>query len=194
MERGICRADSQTGSRSVKFTETRLKGAFTIDIEPVEDERGFFARAGCRREFKAHGLTFDFMQCNLSFNRKKGILRGMHYQIKPNEEIKLVRCTRGAIYDVLVDLRPDSPTFKQWVALHLNAENRRMLYIPGGFAHGFQTLEEETELFYQMSAFYAPESARGVRWDEPAFHIEWPAAERLISAKDQSYPDFFEET
>lgn len=174
----------------MKFIETPLKGAFIIDLDPVEDERGFFARAGCRREFEAHGLTFQFVQCNISFNRKKGTLRGMHYQIKPHEEIKLVRCTRGAVYDVLVDLRPDSPTFKQWAAVDLNAENRRMLYIPVGLAHGFQTLEENTELFYQMSAFYAAEAARGVRWNDPAFGIQWPAEEQVISDKDQRYPDF----
>jgi len=172
------------------FIETKLKGAFIIEPEPLEDERGFLARTFDQKELEAHGLNPRVVQCNISFNKKKGILRGMHYQIAPYEEAKLVRCTRGAIYDVIIDLRPESPTFKQWIAVELTAENRRMLYVPEGFAHGFQTLEDNTEVFYQMSEFYHPECARGVRWDDPVFGIEWPDDERIISARDQQYPDF----
>jgi dTDP-4-dehydrorhamnose 3,5-epimerase len=172
------------------FTETKLQGAFIIDVDRIEDERGFFARTWCQREFEAHGLCTQLAQCNISFNKSKGILRGMHYQAAPYAEAKLVRCTRGAIYDVIVDLRPDSPTFKRWVAVELTADNRRMLFIPEGFAHGFQTLANGTEVFYQMSQFYAPEYARGVRWDDPAFKISWPAAKRTISERDRSLPDF----
>ena len=173
------------------FRETKLKGAFIIEPERLEDERGLFARTFCEEEFKAHGLNSRVVQCNISFNKKKGTLRGMHYQVAPHEEAKLVRCTRGAIYDVIVDLRPDSPTFKQWVAVELTADNHRMLYIPEGFAHGFQTLEDNTEVFYQMSELYHPESARGVRWDDPVFGIEWPKIHhRIVSEIDQRYADF----
>lgn len=172
------------------FTETTLKGAFLIEAERREDERGFFARTWCQREFASHGLEKNWVQCSISFNRKKGTLRGMHYQAPPYEEAKLIRCTRGAIFDVIVDLRPHSPSFKHWVGLELTADNRRMLYIPEGFAHGFQTLADETEIFYQMSQFYAPEYASGVRWDDPALHIAWPTDERTISERDRSYPDF----
>lgn len=169
------------------FTETKLKGAFVIDIEPREDERGFFARSWCEDEFAKHGLNSRLAQCNISFNKKRGTLRGMHYQIEPFPEAKLTRCTRGAIYDVIIDLRSHSPTFKQWVSVELNAENRRALYIPAGFAHGFQTLEDNTEVFYQMSEFYHPECARGVRWDDPAFGIIWPIQEVIISAADKQF-------
>ena len=173
------------------FRETKLKGAFIIEPERLEDERGLFARTFCKEEFKAHGLNSRVVQCNISFNKKKGTLRGMHYQVAPHEEAKLVRCTRGAIYDVIVDLRPDSPTFKQWVAVELTADNHRMLYIPEGFAHGFQTLEDNTEVFYQMSESYHPESARGIRWDDPMFGIKWPnVRHRIVSEIDQSYADF----
>jgi dTDP-4-dehydrorhamnose 3,5-epimerase len=172
------------------FTETPLRGALLVDIEKHEDERGFFARSFCRREFKAHGLNSQLVQCNISFNPGKGTLRGMHFQVKPHEEAKLVRCTRGAIFDAIIDLRPDSPTYKKDLCVILTAENRRMLYVPEGFAHGFLTLEDATEVFYQISEFYAPECQRGVRWDDPAFAIAWPAAPRLISERDRSYPDF----
>lgn len=174
----------------MKFSPTALVGACIIDIEPVPDERGFFARSWCREEFARHGLNPDLAQCSISFNKKRGTLRGMHYQAKPHEETKVVRCTRGAIYDVIVDLRPESPTFRKWIAVELSADNRRMLYIPAGFAHGFQSLTDDTEVFYQISAPYYPESARGVRWDDPAFGIEWPVMERVISDKDRQYPDF----
>ena len=172
------------------FTETNLKSSFLIELEPRADERGFFARTWCQREFEAHGLQTRWVQCNISFNQKKGTLRGMHYQVAPYAEAKLVSCTRGAIYDVIIDLRCDSPTFKQWLGVKLTAANRQMLFIPEGFAHGFQTLEDDTEVFYQMSEFYAPDYAKGVRWDDPAFGISWPADERIISRRDQSYPDF----
>lgn len=169
------------------FTETKLKGAYIIELKPMADERGFFARSWCQQEFEAHGLNPNLVQCNISFNKKKGILRGMHYQVAPHEEAKLVRCTKGAIYDVIIDLRPDSSTIKQWIAVELTAENYKMLYIPEGIAHGFQSLADNTEVFYQMSAFYYPECARGVRWDDPAFKIEWPENERIISEKDLQY-------
>jgi dTDP-4-dehydrorhamnose 3,5-epimerase len=172
------------------FSKASLEGAFIIEPQPVEDERGFFARAWCQREYEAQGLNPRLVQCSISFNKKRGTLRGMHYQVKPYEEAKLVRCTRGAIYDVIIDLRSDSSTFKQWMTVELTADNRRMLYVPEGFAHGFQTLEDNTEVFYQMSEFYERQSARGVRWNDPAFGIPWPADELIISARDQSYPDF----
>lgn len=172
------------------FAETKLPGAFIIDVEKHEDSRGFFARVYCEREFRERELHSDFVQCNISFNRRRGTLRGMHYQAAPLEEAKLVRCTRGAIFDAIVDLRPASSTFRQYFSVVLSAENWRSLYIPEGFAHGFQTLEDDTEVFYQMSQFYAAEHARGVRWNDPAFGIAWPEAERIIIERDQSYPDF----
>jgi dTDP-4-dehydrorhamnose 3,5-epimerase len=172
------------------FTETKLKGAYIVDIEKLEDERGFFARSWCRKEFEVHGLNTQLVQCNISFNAKEGTLRGMHYQAQPFEEAKLIRCTRGAIHDVIADIRPDSTTFGQYVGLLLTADNRRMLYAPEGFAHGFLTLEDDTEVFYQMSEFYAPECAKGFRWNDPAFRIEWPAVLQVISERDRSYPDF----
>lgn len=171
----------------MQFAETRLKGVYAIVPDLIEDERGFFARTFCQKEFEAHGLRPTLVQCSVSFNKKKGTLRGMHYQVPPHEEAKLVRCTRGAIYDVVLDLRPSSPTFKQWVAEELTAANRRMVYIPEGFAHGFQTLADHTEVSYQMSEFYHPECARGVRWDDPAFKIDWPVADAIVSKRDQSY-------
>lgn len=171
------------------FTETKLKGAFIIDIEPREDERGFFARSWCEDEFKKHGLNPRLVQCNISFNKKRGTLRGMHYQIAPFAEAKLVRCTMGGVYDVIIDLRPDSPTFKQWISVELTAENRRALYVPEDFAHGFQTLMDNTEVFYQMSEFYHPECARSVRWDDPALGIQWPSGPRIISRRDSEYAD-----
>lgn len=169
------------------FVETKLKGAFIIELERVADERGYFARTFCRKEFEDHGMNPNLVQCNISFNKKKGTLRGMHYQVKPHEETKTVRCTIGAIYDVLIDLRPDSPTYCRWAEVELTAENRRMLYIPEGLAHGFQTLEDNTEVFYQMSEFYYPASARGLRWDDPAFGIQWPLSNPIMSDRDRSY-------
>ncbi|MCA1627005.1 MAG: dTDP-4-dehydrorhamnose 3,5-epimerase [Acidobacteria bacterium] len=175
------------------FRETKLAGAFVIEQELFEDERGFFARSWSEREFAAQGLATRLAECNISFNKQRGTLRGMHFQREPHAQAKLVRCTAGAIYDVIIDLRPESPTCKQWIGVELTARNRRMLYVPEGFAHGFQTLEDETEIFYQMSDVYAPEAGGGVRWDDPAFGIVWlPPDEdgRIINARDREYPDF----
>lgn len=173
------------------FSESILKGAYIIEPEKLEDERGFFARSWCADEFAAYGLNPKIVQCSISFNHKKGTLRGMHYQVAPYEEEKLVRCTAGAVFDVIIDLRPESPTFKAWLAVELSASNRKMIYIPGGFAHGFQTLEDNSEIFYQISEFFHPESARGVRWDDPTFGIEWPVLQEItISDKDRKYLDF----
>ena len=169
------------------FKETKLKEAYIIELEPLEDERGFFARSFCQKEFEEHSLNFRIVQCSLSYNKKKGTLRGMHYQVAPYEEAKLVSCIRGAIYDVIIDLRAGSPTYCQWFAVELTAENYKLVYVPEGFAHGFQTLEEDTVVFYQMCEFYHPECALGVRWDDPAFGIEWPIKQLVISSKDQSY-------
>jgi len=174
----------------VKFIRTKLDGAFIIEPERFEDERGFFSRTWCAREFDDHGLNSRLVQCSVSFNYKRGTLRGMHYQTAPHEEAKLVRCTSGVFYDVILDLRRESSTFAQWVAVELSSENRLMIYIPEGFAHGFLTLADHTEVFYQMSEFFAPECARGVRWDDPVFAIEWPSAPAIVSARDRSYPDF----
>lgn len=174
----------------MKFSETELSGAFLIGPELLEDERGFFARTCCRKEFEQHGLNPDWVQCSISYNKRKGTLRGMHYQVDPYAEAKLVRCTMGAIYDVIIDLRTDSKTFMQWISVELTAENRKMIYIPEGFAHGFQTLADNTEVFYQMSAVFAPEYARAVRWNDPQFKIYWPEADRTISQKDQKIEDF----
>jgi dTDP-4-dehydrorhamnose 3,5-epimerase len=175
----------------MKFTETPLGNAFVIDPERFEDERGFFAQSWSQREFAERGLNGNIVECNISFNIKKGTLRGLHFQDAPHAQAKLVRCTSGKIYDVIVDLRETSPTFKHWFGVELTADNRRLLYVPEGFAHGFQTLQASSEVFYQMSDYYAPESAGGVRWDDPAFGIEWPSvSERIINVRDQQYPDF----
>jgi len=175
----------------VIFTETKLKGAFLIDLEKREDRRGHFARTFCQREFEAHGLKMQVVQCSVSYNRKKGTLRGMHFQAAPHEEAKLIRCTKGAIYDVILDLRRGLPSFKQHFAVALSAEQGNMLYVPQGLAHGFQTLEDETEVFYQMSEFYSADFSRGVRWNDPAFGISWPEVpERIIIERDQNYPLF----
>lgn len=172
----------------MRFIETKLKGAWIIEPERLADERGFFARTFCQREFEAHGLNPHVAQCSLSFNPRRGTLRGMHYQITPHEEAKLIHCVRGAIYDVAVDLRRDSPTFTQWVAVELTAQNARMLYVPEGLAHGFQTVADDTEVLYQMSEFYHPECVRGLRWDDPAFGIAWPLTPpTVMSEQDQSY-------
>lgn len=169
----------------MRFVPTPIPGAFVIELEPIVDERGFFARSWCATEFAAHGLNPRLVQCSVSFNKRRGTLRGMHYQVKPHEEAKLVRCTMGAIYDVLVDLRPASAGYRKWFAVELSVANRRMVYCPEGVAHGFQTLTDDAEVFYQMSELHHPESARGLRWDDPAFGIEWPFAEtRNISPAD----------
>jgi dTDP-4-dehydrorhamnose 3,5-epimerase len=185
------RADTRRdGKVTLTFLETKIEGAFEIRIEPSADERGFFARTWCRNEFEMNGLDATLVQCNVSFNNGKGTLRGMHFQAEPHAENKLVRCTRGGIYDVVIDLRPRSRSFKQWMGVSLTAASRNMLYVPEGCAHGFLTLEDETEVFYQMSEFYHPESARGVRWDDPAFQIIWPGRVEVISERDRAYPDF----
>jgi dTDP-4-dehydrorhamnose 3,5-epimerase len=172
------------------FSPLRLPGAFVIDLEPRRDERGFFARTWCQREFEAHGLTTQMVQANLSHNLRAGTLRGLHYQANPFAEAKLVRCTRGAIWDVIVDVRPDSPTQRQWLGVELTAENYRMLYVPEGFAHGFLTLVDDVEVSYQVSQFYTPGAERGLRWDDPALSITWPQPVRVISEKDARWPDY----
>lgn len=168
------------------FSESPLQGAFLIDIERIEDTRGFFARSWCREEFESRGLSVDLSQCNICFNRTKGTLRGMHFQVSPHQEAKLVRCTSGAIFDVVIDLRADSPTFRHWFSCELTSENRRMLYVPEGFAHGFQTLEDDVEVYYQMSAPYHEESALVILWNDPTVGIEWPIASPILSARDRA--------
>jgi len=175
----------------MNFIETKLKGVFIIELEPVKDERGFFARSFCGIEFKDHGLDFSVAQSNISYNIKKGTLRGMHYQRKPYEEAKLVGCVRGAIHDVIVDMRKDSPAYCKSISGELTSGNNRMLYIPKGFAHGFQTLEDDTTVIYYMSEFYKPESEAGFRWNDPVFAIKWPDSRNMtISDKDKAYPDY----
>ena len=172
------------------FTELSLPGAFVVDIQPITDERGFFARGWCRKEFQAYGLASEFVQRNIGFSQRKGTLRGMHYQAAPHAEVKLVRCTRGAVCDVIVDLREGSRTFRKWHAVELSADNHRMIYVPEGFAHGYLTLTDDAEIYYDTTCVYDPGSARGVRFDDPAFAIQWPASPVVISEKDKIYPDF----
>jgi len=174
----------------MNFEQTKLAGAYLIDIKKMVDERGFFARSWCQKEFEAHGIVATIVQANMSFNHKQGTLRGMHYQVAPYRETKLVRCTRGAIYDVIVDLRTDSPTYLQWIGAELTADNRRMLFVPIGFAHGFQTLSDASEVFYQVSEFYTPGAERGARYNDPTFGITWPLAVTVISEKDANWADF----
>lgn len=170
--------------------KTKLTGTFEIHLEPRSDERGFFARSWCQKEFDDLGLNPKVVQCSVSFNVRKGTLRGLHYQGAPYQEAKLVRCTKGAIYDVVLDLRTQSPTFRDWVAITLTAADRNMVYVPEGCAHGFLTLEDNTEVFYQMSEAYHEELSRGVRWNDPAFQIVWPEKVEVISERDRTYPDF----
>lgn len=172
------------------FTETKLKGAYIIDVKRLEDERGFFGRSFCQREFEAFGLNTNAVQANVSFNKKRATLRGMHTQLPPYRESKLVRCTRGAIWDAIVDLRPESETFKQWIGVELTADSYRMLFVPEGFGHGFITLEDNTDVTYQVTGFYTPGAERGFRWDDPAFGIQWPIQPEIISDKDQAAPLF----
>ncbi len=172
------------------FTETKLKGAFIIDLEQKPDPRGFFARTFCAQEFEAHGLKTTVAQCNLSFNHQAGTLRGMHYQVAPATETKLIRCTQGAIYDVIIDMRPDSPTYKQHIGVELSADNRRALYVPEMFAHGYQALTDGAEVIYQVGEFYTPGYERGLRYNDPAFGIEWPQPVSVISEKDAAWPLF----
>jgi dTDP-4-dehydrorhamnose 3,5-epimerase len=171
----------------MRFRETKLPGVVEIDLEPHSDARGFFARGWCQEEFEKHNLNSKVVQCNVSFNVRKGTLRGIHYQGAPYPESKLVRCTMGAIYDVVVDLRPQSPSFRDWIGVSLTAVNRHMVFVPEGCGHGFLTLEDNTEVFYQMSEFYHPGLARGVRWNDPAIQIVWPAAVEVISERDRTY-------
>jgi dTDP-4-dehydrorhamnose 3,5-epimerase len=171
------------------FQETPLQGAFVIDLEPKADERGFFARVWCEQELAAHGLNPRLAQSSLSYNRRRGTLRGLHYRVAPHAEVRIVRCVRGSIYDVIVDLRPESASYLRWLGVTLSAENRRSLYVPEGFAHGFQTLEDDAEVLYQMSELHVPEAERGVRWDDPAFGIAWPHVDtRIISDRDRNWP------
>lgn len=174
------------------FAPMKIEGAYVIDLEPIADDRGFFARTFCQDEFARRGLRTTVSQCNLSYNARRGTLRGMHFQSAPKAEAKLVRCTRGRIFDVVLDLRPESLTYRRWVGVELGGspENRHMLYVPEGCAHGFQTLEPDTDVFYWMFGEYSPEHARGVRWDDPEFGIRWPLPDPILSAKDQSYPSF----
>jgi dTDP-4-dehydrorhamnose 3,5-epimerase len=172
----------------VIFRELTLTGAFLVEIERLSDERGFFARTFCRRDFERRGLDPNVVQCNVSYNERRGTLRGMHLQVPPDEEAKLISCTAGAIFDVIIDLRPASATFRRWHPVELRGGDGRALYVPRGFAHGFQTLEPCTAVTYQMSTSFAPGSARGYRWDDPAFAIAWPLPDPILSAKDRSYP------
>ena len=174
----------------MKFLETELPGAFIVEPEKIEDNRGFFARAWCKKDFEDNGLVSRIAQVSISFNVKAGTLRGMHYQVAPHEETKIVRCTRGALYDVIIDLRPDSPTYERWIGVELTAENQTMLYIPATFAHGFITLVDNTEVTYLISEAYAPEAARAIRWDDPEFNIKWPRPVEVISDKDAGLSDF----
>jgi len=185
--------DSSVLRCAMIFKETRLQGAFLIELEKREDERGFFARVCCQDEFAAHGLRSHFVQCNTAYSKTRGTLRGLHYQVPPHEEAKLIHCTMGAIYDVLLDLRPASPTYKEWLAVELTSRNGRLVYVPEGCAHGYQTLEDHTQVLYPVSAAYCAEAERGVRWDDPVFGIEWPPVERrVLSPKDASWPDYDE--
>lgn len=172
----------------MKFIKTDLNGVFLVELDLIEDERGFFARTYCVKEFLRNGLNPQLAQCNISYNRKRGTLRGMHFQADPHGEAKLVRCIRGAIFDVVIDLRPNSQTFEKWIGIELSDKQPTLLYIPEGCAHGFQTLEHNTELFYQMSYPYVAEAAHGLRWNDPYFNIQWPIEEKIISVKDQHYP------
>lgn len=174
----------------MRFQKTDISGVVRVEIDPIRDDRGFFARSWCSEEFASHGLAAKTVQCNISFNTRRGTLRGMHFQRAPYAEAKLVRCTSGAIFDVALDLRVDSPTFRKWTSVELSSMSRAMLLVPKGVAHGFQTLEDDTEVFYQMSEAYHPEASDGVRWNDRAFGIRWPIADPIISPRDAGYPDF----
>ncbi|MCB1754022.1 MAG: dTDP-4-dehydrorhamnose 3,5-epimerase [Gammaproteobacteria bacterium] len=172
------------------FTETKLAGAFIIDLKKLEDERGFFARTFCSRELEEHGLISNVEQANMSWNEKAGTMRGMHYQVDPYQETKLVRCTRGALYDVIIDLRKDSPTYREWIGVELTADNRRALFVPRDFAHGFVTLEDNTDAFYMVSQSYVPGAEAGIRWNDPQFAIDWPVKPTVVSEKDANWADY----
>ena len=190
MGRRVHNPDTKRNDTKMIFNETNLQGAFVIEPEILTDERGAFARIFCQKEFENHGLNPNIFQCSISLNTKKFTLRGMHFQKSPHAEAKLVRCSRGGIYDVIVDLRQHSPTFMTWTAVEVSDDNKRMVYVPEGFAHGFQTLKDNTEVIYQMSQFYSLGHSDGFRWDDPSFNIEWPAEPIVISPKDQIFPDF----
>lgn len=190
MGRKICCFDSGGEGFFLNFKETKLKGSFIIELEKITDERGFFARTWDKKIFSKKGINSNLVQCNVSFNKKKGTLRGMHYQAEPYEEAKLVRCIRGRVYEVMIDLRKNSETFMKWMGVELSSENYKMLYVPEGFALGFQTLEDDTELFYQMSQFYMPECSRGILWNDESFKISWPSKVTVISKKDLSFSPF----
>lgn len=175
------------------FSPIPLKGAFVLELEERGDERGFFARSFCQKEFQEHGLNPRIAQCSISWTGKRGTLRGMHYQVAPFEEVKIVRCTRGRVYDVIIDLRPTSETFKRYFAVELSGVNHKQIYVPEGFAHGMQVLEDDSEVFYQVSEFYSPECSRGVRWNDPAFGIEWPISNPIMIDRDRNYQDFIDE-
>jgi dTDP-4-dehydrorhamnose 3,5-epimerase len=174
----------------MKWTRLPLAGAYQVEIQPASDERGFFARTWCAEEMQEFGLNVQFVQYSISYNERRGTLRGMHYQAQPHSESKLVRCTAGAIYDVLLDLRPESSTFRSWIAVELTSANRKAVYIPTGFAHGFQSLSDHSEVFYQISKSYRLRLSRGVRWNDPAFGIKWPLETAILSERDRSFPDF----
>jgi dTDP-4-dehydrorhamnose 3,5-epimerase len=173
------------------FTETKLKGAYVLEIKQLTDERGFFGRSWCANEMKEHGLNPDVRQANTSLSKKKGTLRGMHYQLDPYQETKLIRCTHGRIFDVIIDLRPDSPTYKDWFGIELTRDNYKMLYVPEDFAHGFITLEDDVEVTYLVTQFYTPGAEAGIRWNDPGFNIDWPMEPVIISEKDQNHPNYF---
>lgn len=174
------------------FNKTALEDAYIIELQKFNDVRGFFARAFCEKEFEDQGIYFRVVQANTSYSSRKHTLRGMHYQVKPHQEAKLIKCTKGAIYDVIIDMRSDSPTFKKWTGVELSEYNRKMVYVPEGFAHGFLTLEDDTEVYYPVTECYTPGAEKGIRWDDPAFNIDWPAKAAIISEKDQSWPLFNE--
>lgn len=186
----IRRANTADDGAEVRFLHTPIPDAFVVEVERLEDERGFFARSWCSEEFRKMGLSGTLAQCSISFSAHKGTLRGMHYQANPYQEAKLVRCTSGTIHDVIVDIRPTSKAYKRVFAIELSAQNRKMLYVPEGVAHGFQTLEDDTEVFYQISEFYHPELARGIRWNDRTFQIQWPMEPTAMSARDREFPDF----
>jgi dTDP-4-dehydrorhamnose 3,5-epimerase len=184
-------SEDRDGERqTMRIVPLPVAGAFVLEIEPAHDERGFFARIFSTDEFAHHGLVTSFVQSGIAFNPRRGTLRGMHFQLAPHGEVKLIRCTAGAVYDVIVDLRSDSPTLRQWTSVELSADNHRSLYVPEGFAHGYITLTDNAELVYQMSAPYHAHSARGIRWNDSAFGIEWPLEPLVISPRDAAYPDF----
>ena len=190
MGRAIHNPNTKCNSKTMIFKETNLKGAFVIEPEMLSDERGAFARIFCQKEFEDHGLNPNISQCSISINSKKFTLRGMHFQKSPYEEAKLIHCSRGLIYDVIVDLRPNSSTYMEWTSVEMSMENKKMVYVPEGFAHGFQTLENNTEVIYQMSQFFLPDHSGGFRWDDPSFNIEWPSDPKVISPKDKVFPNF----